>query len=581
MTNNVKLLFLFTVAVVTSSCKDFGNKNTKVINTESSTNAVDIDSQMKQILYLNETDSSQNIFPHAVTDLISSNISNHVFEGLVKFNPKDLSVVPALAESWTIDSTKKVYTFILRKDAFFHDDVCFADGKGRKINAQDFVFSFALLCSNTSFNNAFSSTFKNTVKGANLYYEASKKGTPDFNIEGVKAIGDNVVEITLENSNRLFLQILCSVPTSVIAKEAFEKYKENCTVGSGPFLYQNIKNANQIILAKNQNYYLKDKEGRKLPYLDKIIISFNNNQLEELRMFKEKRLDIVNSGLPIKSINDFLKSEMKSFQNKNATFLMELSPNMSTQFYVFNISKKPFNNKKLRQAISYAIDRDKIVAEVLNGQATSAGVYGIVPTCFKEYKSTSIKGYNLNIEKAKKLLAEAGYPNGKGLEPIQLKLNSGGARNTMVALDIQKQLKNNLNIDIEFEIMSLPTKLEAERNGKGDLFRTAWYADYPSPQSFFTLFYGKTVPSNVNTPSFPNTSRFRNEQFDELYELALKTTNDSLANNFLLQAEQILMNEAPILVLWYDQNFRLVQSRVKNYYFNPMDYRNCTEVYIE
>lgn len=574
MTNSSKLLF-FALTAILFSCNDSKTK------TDEKTNVEITKLEDAQVLYLNETDEVQNIFPHSVVDLITSNISNHVFEGLVKFNPKDLSVSPCLSEKWTIDSTRKIYTFTLRNDIYFQNDDCFANSKGRKITAQDFVYSFELLCSNTPFNQSFSSTFKDLVKGANLYYEASKNGKPNFSLEGVKAINENTLQITLERVDRSFLQILCSVPASVIAKEAFSKYGENCTIGSGPFIYKKLDAVNKVALIKNPIYYLKDKAGKNLPYLDSIVVSFNTNLLEELKLFKEKKLDIVNSGLPTKSINEFLASEMESFQSKNAKYIMELSPNMSTQFYVFNTAKKPFNNKKLRQAISYAIDRDKIVAEVLNGQATYAGIYGIVPACFKNYKTTSVKGYNLDIEKAKKLLTEAGYPNGKGLEPIQLKLNSGGSRNTLVALEIQKQLKNNLNIDLEFEIMSLSSKLEAEKKGEGDLFRTAWIADYPSPISFFPLAYSKHVPTNVSEPSYPNTSRFKNESFDKLYEEALLATDDNIANDLLVKADQILMNEAPILILWYDQNFKLVQSSVKNYFFNPMDYRNCTEVYIK
>ncbi|MFN7013523.1 MAG: ABC transporter substrate-binding protein, partial [Bacteroidia bacterium] len=532
-------------------------------------------------LRVNETEPISSLFPHLFTDLVSSHVASQIYEGLVKFNAKDLSILPALAESWSVNQDGTIYTFKLKKGVFFHDDVCFPNGQGREFNAQDVKYSFERLATWHPDNAMFAATIKKLLKGANDYYEASVSKKPDFEFEGVKVIDEYTVEFHLEAPSSSFLYTLANPCLSIFPKEAYEKYGNLTRIGTGPFMFlQNNNSDGTLILVKNPKYHKKDTLGNQLPFIDTLIYTFISSKKAELEEFQKGNLDII-IGLPSESIKDVVETQIADFQNRPPKFILDRSPELATQFYEFNTVVDIFKNKKVRQAISYAIDRDKIVDDILKGEAYGPGIYGITPPSLRNYDVSSIKGYKQDKEKAKKLLADAGYPNGKGFPSIKLVLNSGGSKNTNVALEIQKQLRDVLNINLELEIVPLSVKLEESRMGRGDMFRSAWIADFPSAENFLLLTYGKTVPKTLNEPSWPNVSRFVNTQFDELYEKALITQNQEEKNKLLIQAEQLMMDEAPLLILWYDEKYRMYQARVNNFYSNPLNYWDFSSVYLK
>lgn len=533
-------------------------------------------------LRVNETDPVSSLFPHSYTDIVSSHVASQIYEGLVKFNARDLSIEPSLAESWSVSEDGTKYTFKLKKGVFFHDDPCFANGKGREFKAEDVRYVFERLATQHPDNAMFAATIKNLLKGANEYYAASASKKSDFDFEGVKVIDDYTVEFYLNAPSSSFLYILANPSLYIFPKEAYEKYGNLTRTGTGPFMFaQNNDNPNEkLVLIKNPNYHKKDTLGNQLPFIDTLIFTFISSKKAELEEFQNGNLDII-IGLPSESIKDVVENQIADFQNRPPKFILDRSPELATQFYEFNTVVGAFKDKKVRQAISYAIDRDKIVDEVLKGEAYGPGIHGITPPSLRNYDVSSIKGYKQDKEKAKKLLAEAGYPNGKGFPTIKLVLNSGGSKNTNVALEIQKQLRDVLGINIDLEIVPFIVKLEDSRMGRGDMFRSAWIADFPSAENFLMLAYGKTVPKTLNEPSWPNVSRFVNAQFDELYEKALATQNPEEKNKLLLEAEKLMMDEAPILVLWYDEKYRLYQARVNNFQSNPLNYWDFSSVYLK
>lgn len=532
-------------------------------------------------LRVNETDPVSSLFPHSFTDLVSSHVATQIYEGLVKLNAKDLSIEPSLAESWSVSEDGTKFTFKLKKGVFFHDDACFADGKGRELKAEDVRFTFELLATQHPDNAMFAATIKNLIKGANEFYAASAYNKPDFEFEGVKVIDDYTVEFNLTAPSSLFLYILANPSLSIFPKEAYEKYGNLTRIGTGPFIYaQNNNPTEKIVLIKNPKYHRKDTLGNQLPYIDSLVFTFISSKNAELEEFKNGNLDII-IGLPSESIKDVVEKQITDFQNRPPKFILDRSPELATQYYEFNTAQNVFKNKKVRQAISYAIDRDKIVDEVLKGEAYGPGIHGITPPSMRNYDVASIKGYKQDKEKAKKLLAEAGYPNGKGFPTIKLVLNSGGSKNVNVALEIQKQLRDVLGINMDLEIAPLSVKLEEARMGRGDLFRSAWIADFPSAENFLMLTYGKSVPKTLNEPSWPNVSRFVNAQFDSLYEKALATQNIEEKNKLLLEAEKLMMEEAPLLILWYDEKYRLYNARVNNFQINPLNYWDLSSIYLK
>ena len=566
---------LIIISLVIYSC---GNNNANQEANTTSTDSLQIGHNNNNF-YLNEIDHYLTLYPHSITDLVSANIAYQIYEGLVGFNPKDLNIVPAIAEKWDIDETGTVYTFKLKKGVKFQDDPCFEGGKGREVTANDFKYSFTLLCTQSPDNRVFNSSFKGRVVGADSYFEASAKGKPSFELEGVKVKDDYTLEITLLQHDQSFLNILATIYGSVLPKEGVEKYGNTLKIGTGAFILKEPSNASEVVyLVKNNNYHRKDKEGKKLPYIDTVVVSFLPTKQAELEMFKKQELDYV-YGLPSESVNELVEEQIKNFQKNSAKFILNRLPDMSSNYYEFNILVKPFDNVKVRKAFNYAIDREKLVTETLNDQAFGPAVNGITSPTFKDYKTTEIRGYTFDVAKAKKLLAEAGYPDGKGFPTIRMQFNGNNSKNTNVAIEIQKQLFTNLNVNVDLNNVSFATGIEnALKSEKANMTKTSWVADYPNHENFLFNFYGKNVPESKEANSFPNSTRYQNIAFDRLFEQGRKAKNTADAYQNFMKAEQIMIDDAPIMPLWYDENYRLLNSRVINFYPNAMVYRNFSEV---
>ncbi len=530
-------------------------------------------------LRINETDQYQTLFPTAITDIASAHLAAQVYEGLVKFNAKDLTIIPSVAEKWEVDEAGTTYTFHLKKGVMFQDDECFEGGKGREVKAADFKYSFELLCTDSKDNSNFSATFQDRVVGANDFFAASK-GKPTGNLAGVKVIDDYTLSLSLTAPSASFVYALASPAASVVAKEAVEKYGADAKVGTGPFAFVQNTGNDKVILKRNNNYHGTDSLGNQLPFLDSIVISFLPTKKQELDKFENGDLAMV-IGLPSESIKDLVESQISNFQNKPPKFILERSPEMATQYYEFNLTKEPFNNIKVRQAFCYAIDRNKIVEDVLKGEAYGPGINGLCPPSFKGYDISKIQGYDFDAAKAKKLLAEAGYPNGKNFPKVKIELNSGGSKNANVVLEIQKQLMEVLNVNVDFEVVPQKQKLEDQKFGRAEIFRAAWIADFPSPENFLWTLYGATVPSDLTQPSYPNTPRYKSADFDKNFDAGKSAKNQEESYVSFMEAEKIMMKDAPVMVLWYEESYRLVKSNVHGIYSNPMRYRDYSSVYIK
>jgi oligopeptide transport system substrate-binding protein len=534
------------------------------------------------VFKVNESDYIKNLFPHNITDAISYRVATQVYEGLLKFNPADLSLVNGIAESYNVDPTKTIYTFKIRKGVMFHDDASFKDGKGREVTAEDIKYCFTLLCTQNISNQGFS-VFQNILKGANEYYAASANGKkPTFEVEGISIIDPYTIQFSLIESNSVFLFNLARPFTFIFPKEAYEKYgleMRNKAVGTGPFKIASIEDDISIILKKNENYYGVDSSGNKLPFLDAIKIKFIKDKKTELLEFKKGNLDMM-YRLPTDHIIDILE-EVNQKKGDFGQYQLQRTPEMATHFLSFLNTGKIFKDKNIRKAFSFAIDRKRILEYVLNGEGYAAATYGITPVdIFKNYNVKGIKGYDLNADSARYFLKKAGYPDGKGFPKLKLELNSDGERNVAVAEEIQKQLKDNLNITLELEIVPFAQLVENMIGGKSDFFRGGWIADYPNPENFLWFFYGKNVPKDPTAQSYPNMMRYVNPEFDMHYEAGLKAKTEEEALKHFMQAENIMIQDAPIMVLWYDEGYRLLQSYVKSFPNNSMQYRDFSTVYI-
>jgi peptide/nickel transport system substrate-binding protein len=532
-----------------------------------------------KVIRIAEVTAPTSIFPHKLTNTVEGLIASQIYEGLVKINPKDLSIIPGLAEKWEISGDGKTIIFHLRKGVKFQSCGPLADKK-EEITSKDVKFTFELLCTDRPGNVHFHTVCKDRIVGANEYYQSSKSDKKG-DLKGFKILDNYTFSIELLNSPNIFLEILANPVASIINKNAYDAKKEDCTVGAGPFILdEKSSTKTHYALYKNINYYAKDKSGQPMPYIDSLIIDIVPSSEEALKGFQSGKYDFITS-VPSNQLREIVEENIKSFKGNPPKFILDQRPEMISAYYLFNIHQKPFDNLKVRQAFNYAIDRNRIIDRVLFGQAYGPAVYGLVPPTFPFYDISSLKGYDLDIEKAKKLLKEAGYPDGKNFPEVQLFVNSGNTRNNTVAAEIQKQLKNNLNINVTFESLPNGEKFMLQIKGQRNLYRDGWVADYPSPESFLSIFYGEQVTDDTSHMAYPNTIKYKNPLFDKYYKKGRDSQNRDSASVYFLKAEQVMLDDAPMIPLWYESNCRLISSRMKNFYSNPLRYFDFSQVSVE
>lgn len=520
-----------------------------------------------------ENNQVATLYPLSITSQVEGLVVSQIHESLVRLDSKTLEAIPGLAESWKTSKDGKTITFHLAKGAHFQNDKCYADGKGPEITSKDVKFSLENLATKTEFNYHFNTILKDRLVGANEYF--NQKST---SISGIKIIDDYTFTLELANPNLSFLKLLANPSAAIINEIAFKAYGKDLKTGAGAFVYDISSTPDRMVLVKNPVYYLKDSSGCTLPYLDTVVVQIIPSIEDGLSLFENDKIDLINT-LPSLRVKDVVEKNIKEFVSHPPKALLHREPEMLSQFYVFNTKQKPFDNVKVRQAINYAIDREKLVDNVLQGQAIGASIYGITPNTFNGYDIKKIKGYNLDIKKAKALLAESGFPDAKGFPEVRILVNSGNSRNSSVAVELQKQLKENLNINVNFESLPNVKKYELQMHGKGDIFRDAWVADFSSPESFLNLFIGEAVPADFETASFPNTSRYQNPNYDLYFKKGRDSNIKDTSYAYFMKAEQLLIDEAVIIPLWYEGSYRLLSNNVKGLRLNGMRYYDLTKTY--
>jgi oligopeptide transport system substrate-binding protein len=531
------------------------------------------------VFRINEIEDFRNLFPLSITETTSSQIATQIYEGLVKLSAADLSIGPCLAEKWEMNDSGTVYTFHLRKGVKFRDDPCFAGSEGRELTASDVKYCFDKVCEAKADNQGFW-IFKGKVAGADEYYQSTEKKSPlKSGVSGIRILDQYTLQVRLLHPFAGFLNMLSTPFAFIYPKEAYDKYGDEMrtkAVGTGPFLITELKEGEAVILNRNENYWGVDTLGNRLPYLEAIKFSFIKEKKSELMEFRKGNLDMVHQ-LPLEMIDEVIGG-LEEAKSEYSKFKLSVQPSMAIQYYGFQHKGQIFNNKLVRQAFNYAIDRRKIVDYTLQGEGLPA-VNGIVPPSFHKYKTSEVKGYDFDPGKAKKLLSDAGFPNGKNFPKLSLQMNSGGTRNTQVAEVVQKMLKENLNIEISFEILPFAQHLENLEVGRAQLWRAAWVADYPDPENFLNLLYGEYVPKNMTEKSYLNSIRYRNARFDSIFAKALREINLETRYELLKKADQIAMDDAAIMPIFYDEYTNLVQKHVQNYQTNAMNFQDLRAVY--
>ncbi len=488
---------------------------------------------------------------------------NHLFNGLVQLDDQ-LNAKPAIAKSWEISSDGKNYLFHLREDVYFQKDTLL--NPNRKVIASDFVYSFNRV------------TNEKTASPGSWIFNFVKKDSSNV-LTGVKAINDSTLEINLSTPFPPFIGLLSAAYCSVVPHEVVEFYGKDFRkhpIGTGPFKFDRWIERTALVLHKNENYFEFDSAGKRLPYLDAVMISFINDKQSAFLEFLKGKLDLI-SGLDAGFKDDLLTPGGKMRAKYTGRFKMETAPYLNTEYLGFimdpsleSMKGNPLNNIKIRQAISYGFDRKKMIAYLRNSMATP-GTGGIIPPGTPGFTNAETYGYNYNPELAKKLLAEAGYPNGKGLPTITMSTTSSYQD---LCEYIQGQL-SEIGIKVNVEINQSAQHRQMVAKQQLVWFRASWIADYADGENYLSLFYSKN-----KAPAGPNYTHYSNRHFDELYEQSLLTQNDSMRQELYRAMDETAMKDAPVVVLYYDRVLRLVQNKVSGLTMNPLNLLNLKTVKI-
>lgn len=470
-----------------------------------------------------------------------------LYNGLVQTD-NELNIQPAIAKSWEISSDGLEYRFYLRDDVFFHTHELFK-GKKRKVVASDFVYSLNRILD------------EKTASPGRNFFTCIEKTESGYSIT---AENDSVLIIRLKEPFSPFLGILSMPYASVVAKEVVEYYKQDYRknpIGTGPFKFKMWKEGVKLVMLKNEDYFEKDSLGNSLPYLDAVAITFIIDKQSVFLEFVKGNIDFISGIDP--NYKDEVLTRSGKLQPKYENKIKLLTQTyLNTEYLGFRMDlNSPLNDKRVRQAINHGFDREKMIKYLRNNIGV-AGKWGILPQGLAGFDSTA-KTYNYDPQLSRSLLAQAGYPNGEGMSEITLST-------TASYLDLCKYIQQQLGllgIKVKLDVNPPAALRENMAQGQSEWFRGSWIADYPEAENYLSLFY-----SPNRSPKGSNYTAFSSKEYDRLYEQA-RREND-LQKRILLyeRMNQILMDEAPIVVLYYDQVLRFTQKNISGLEPNPMNH---------
>ncbi len=515
----------------------------------------------KKVFRYNESSGITSLDPAFANNQANIWACNHLFNGLVQLDEK-LHVLPCIASSWEVSDDAMTYTFHLRNEVTFHQDPLFTTT--RKVIAADFLYSFNRIADK-----------KVASSGAWIFNSIKKNQSGE--VIGFINQNDSTFIILLDHPFPPFLGLLASSYAAVVPHEIVDHYGKdfrNHPIGTGPFLFSRWIERIALILHKNPNYFELDKNGKRLPYLDAIMISFISDKQSAFLEFLKGKLDLV-SGLDASYKDDLLTPNGKLRSKYMGRFQMETAPYLNTEYLGMLVDSNltlmkgnPLNDVRIRQAINMGFDRAKMITYLRNGMATP-GEAGMIPLGIPGFDSLSTTGYRYDPKKAAQLLADAGYPNGKGLPPILMSTTNSYQD---LCEYIQGQLAE-IGITIKLEINQAGQHRQMVSKQQLSFFRGSWIADYADAENYLALFYSKN-----KAPNGPNYTHYFNLQFDKMYEQSMLTSNDTLRWKLYRDMDNLVMKDAPVVVLYYDRVLRLFGNNVHGLKMNPLNLVTLKEV---
>jgi ABC-type transport system substrate-binding protein len=486
-------------------------------------------------------------------------VVSQIFEGLVEYDDS-LKIKPSLSTSWTISDSGKTYTFLLRQNVFFQSVGLLKDKK-RKFRAEDVVFSFKRVADpKTASPGAWIFNNKMDLR----YFE-----NPDSFEFPVKALNDSVVQIHLTQAFKPFLGILAMNYCYIVPKECVDADFRSHPVGTGPFMLKKWEEDVAVLLHKNPNYY-RFKDGEQLPFLDGIMIENVKNKQTAFMKFSQGEYDFFN-GIDA-TIKDELLSPNGVLRSKYKTqFDLVKSPFLNTEYLGFNIDSSfgnhPLNRVDFRKAIDFAIDKKSMIQFLRNGVGIPAQ-YGFVPVGFANYPYSKIPLHQYNRDSAKYYLKRSGVDINQMPELV---INTTQDYLELMVF-VQKELqKIGLKVKIDVHPSSFLRQLRKDQ--KINCFRGSWLADYPDPENFLVCFQSENF-----SPSGPNYFHYKDLSYDDLLRNSLAQNDEQKRNAMMAEAEALMMQSMPCVVLYYDESIRIKQKWIDGLTSNPANFLKLREV---
>jgi peptide/nickel transport system substrate-binding protein len=479
---------------------------------------------------------------------------NQLFNGLLQID-ENLEVRPCIARRWECDPSGTEYTFYLRDDVYFHDHPVFPGGKGRRVRPRDFVYSLNRIIDPEV-----------ASPGAWIFnlVDRSVPGT----VNGFQALNDSVLKIFLSQPFPAFPGLLTMPYCSVVPEEVVDFLGDNFRkepVGTGPFRFKYWREDEKLIFVRNDHYFERDGEGRKLPYLDAVNISFTRDKQSEFMEFMMGRLDFL-SGIHAVYKDEMITRDGLLNPEHSDRIRMIGQPYLNTEYLGFLLDpdleasrKSPLLDKNIRKAINYGFDRVKMMRFLRNNIGTPAHS-GFVPEGMPSFSSDKVKGYTYDPDLARALLRKAGHSGGDGLPGITLTTTSD-------YLDLCEYIQHELSgigIRINIEVNTGATFRDRMANGQLMFFRGSWIADYPDAENYLSLFYSRNF-----SPIGPNYTHFSDSTYDRLFEKALQTQEKERRYLIYWKLDSMIMEEAAIVPLYYDQVVRFIPRGLEGLGSNP------------
>jgi peptide/nickel transport system substrate-binding protein len=473
---------------------------------------------------------------------------NQLFNGLVQMD-ENLNVKPSIAKAWEISENAFTYTFSLRNDVYFHKHHIFGKDSTRTVTASDFEYSFNRL----------------------LNKQIASPGSWVLNkVESFQVINDTLFQINLKQPFPAFLGLLTMKYCSVVPNEIVEHYNSDFRsnpIGTGPFIFKRWEENIKLVFRKNNNYFETDEMGQNLPYLEAVSITFLPDKQSEFLQFAQGNLDYV-SGLDASYKDEILTAKGKLREQYAKDVNMIRGPYLNTEYLAFYMDSEipEIQSSLLRKAVNYGFDRQKMMIYLRNGIGIPANG-GFIPKGLPGYNESI--GFTYNPEKAKKLIAQ--FKDETGINNPEISITTTSNYLSFCEF-IQRELQK-IGLSVNVDVIPAATLKDAKANGKLDLFRASWVADYPDAENYLSLYYSKNF-----APNGPNYTHFKNEQFDLWFEQSFTETNTIEREKLYTKMDSLVMDITPIVPLFYDEVVRFTRKDIEGLGINPINLLELKQV---